>query len=68
MKIRHDGEGDTSSILVHHGQIDHTEDDGLIIANLDKNNSLIEIEILNAIKLLEISLQLLSKQSQIRNL
>ncbi|MGQ9469149.1 MAG: DUF2283 domain-containing protein [Nitrososphaerales archaeon] len=52
MKFSYDGDGDTLSILLSDKQIHHAEDHGLIIANFDEQNNLVEIEILDASKVL----------------
>lgn len=48
MKISYDGLGDTLSILVGRGRIVRAEEQGPIIANFDRKNRLVEIEILSA--------------------
>ncbi len=52
MKISYDGLGDTLSILVGRGRIVRAEEQGPIIANFDRKNRLVEIEILSASKVL----------------
>ena len=52
MKIRYDREGDTLDILVEDRQIHHAEEYGQIIVNYDEKREIVEIEILNASKLL----------------
>jgi uncharacterized protein YuzE len=48
LKISYDGLGDTLSILVGRGRITRAEEQGPIIANFDRKNRLVEIEILSA--------------------
>lgn len=52
MRIKYDGEGDTLDILVKDGQIHHAEEYDQIVVNYDENNTVVEIEILNASKFL----------------
>lgn len=52
MRIRYDRQGDTLDIIIIDGQIHHAEEHGQIIVNYDENGSAIEVEILNASKLL----------------
>jgi len=52
MKIRYDREGDTLSMLLEDRQIHHAEEHGQIIVNYDENGKMVEIEILNASRLL----------------
>ena len=52
MRITYDGDGDTLSIILRNGKIEHAEDRGPIVANFDQRNRLIEIEILSASKVL----------------
>jgi len=52
MKIRYDREGDTLDMLLEDKQIHHAEEHGQIIVNYDEEGKMVEIEILNASKLL----------------
>jgi len=52
MKIRYDREGDTLSMLLGDRQIHHAEEYGQMIVNYNENGKIVEIEILNASKLL----------------
>ena len=52
MKARYDGEGDTLDMLLEDKQIHHAEEHGQIIVNYDERGKIVEIEILNASKLL----------------
>jgi len=52
MKARYDREGDTLDMLLEDRQVHHAEEYGQIIVNYDENNKIVEIEILNASKLL----------------
>ncbi|RLG30292.1 DUF2283 domain-containing protein [Methanosarcinales archaeon] len=52
MRIRYDREGDTLDILLEDRQIHHAEEHGRIIVNYDEKGKIVEIEILNASKLL----------------
>ncbi len=52
MKVRYDREGDTLAMLLEDKQIHHAEEHGQIIVNYDENGKAVEIEILNASKLL----------------
>ena len=52
MKIRYDREGDILSMLLEDRQIHHAEEHGQIIVNYDENGKMVEIEILNASRLL----------------
>ena len=52
MKVNYDGDGDTLSFLLSDGQIHHAEEHGVIIVNFDENDGLVEIEILNASKVI----------------
>jgi len=52
MKIRYDREGDTLDMLLEDKQIHHAEECGQIIVNYDEMGKAVEIEILNASKLL----------------
>lgn len=52
MKIRYDREGDTLSMLLEDRQIHHAEEHGQIIVNYDEKGEIVEIEILNASRLL----------------
>ena len=48
MKIIYDGRGDTLSILLGKRQIVRAEEHGPIIANFDRKDKLVELEIVNA--------------------
>ena len=48
MKINYDGLGDTLSILIARAKIVRAEEHGPIVANFDRKNKLVELEILNA--------------------
>ncbi len=52
MRYRYDREGDTLDILIREGQVHHAEEYGQLIINYDDNNRLVEIEVLNASKIL----------------
>ena len=52
MKVRYDREGDTLDMLLEDGQIHHAEEHGQIIVNYDEKGKIVEVEILNASKLL----------------
>lgn len=52
MKISYDGEGDTLSIILRNNQIHHAEEEGPIITSYDHKGRLVEIEILNASKVM----------------
>jgi len=53
MRIGYDREGDTlDMLLLEDRQIHHAEDYGQIIVNYDEKGKVVEIEILNASKLL----------------
>ena len=52
MKARYDGEGDTLDMLLEDKPIHHAEEHGQIIVNYDERGKIVEIEILNASKLL----------------
>ena len=52
MKARYDREGDTLDMLLEDKQIHHAEEHGQIIVNYDERGKIVEIEILNASKLL----------------
>jgi uncharacterized protein YuzE len=52
MRMKHDREGDTLDILLDNQQIHHGEEHEQIILNYDKEGKIVEIEILNASKLL----------------
>jgi uncharacterized protein YuzE len=52
MRVRYDGEGDTLDMLLEDKQIHHAEEHGQIIVNYDERGKIVEIEILNASKLL----------------
>jgi len=48
VKINYDGLGDTLSILIARRKIVRAEEHGPIVANFDRKNKLVELEILNA--------------------
>jgi uncharacterized protein YuzE len=48
VKINYDGRGDTLSILLEKRQIVRAEEHGPVIANFDRKDKLVELEILNA--------------------
>jgi len=50
MKMKYDREGDVLDILIRDGQIHHAEEYGQVIINYDKENRIVEIEILDASK------------------
>ncbi|RLG69825.1 MAG: hypothetical protein DRO11_07155 [Methanobacteriota archaeon] len=50
--MRYDREGDILDILVGDGQIHHAEEHGRIIVNYDEEGRVVEIEILDASKML----------------
>ena len=52
MRYRYDREGDSLDILIREGQVHHAEEYGQIIINYDDNDRLVEIEVLNASKIL----------------
>ena len=52
MKVRYDREGDTLDMLLEDGQIHHAEEHGQIIVNYGEKGKIVEVEILNASKLL----------------
>ena len=52
MKVRYDREGDTLDMLLEDRQIHHAEEHGQIIVNYDEKGKIVEVEILNASKLL----------------
>ena len=52
MKAWYDREGDTLDMLLEDKQIHHAEEHGQIIVNYDERGKIVEIEILNASKLL----------------
>ncbi|NAZ25896.1 MAG: DUF2283 domain-containing protein [Thermofilum sp.] len=53
MKIRYDREGDVLDILVRDAQIHHAEDYGQVIINYDEESRVVEIEILEASRVLK---------------
>jgi len=53
MKIRYDREGDGLDILVRDAQIHHAEDYGQVIINYDEESRVVEIEILEASRVLK---------------
>jgi len=53
MKIRYDREGDVLDILVRDAQIHHAEDYGQVIINYDQESRVVEIEILEASRVLK---------------
>jgi uncharacterized protein YuzE len=53
MKIRYDREGDVLDILVRDAQIHHAEDHGQVIINYDEESRVVEIEILEASRVLK---------------
>ncbi|HIH96869.1 MAG TPA: DUF2283 domain-containing protein [Thermoplasmata archaeon] len=52
MRVRYDREGDTLDMLLEDRQIHHAEEYGEMIVNYDEKGKIVEIEILNASKLL----------------
>jgi len=52
VKINYDGRGDTLRILIGKRQIVHAEEHGPVIANFDRKNELVELEVLNASEVL----------------
>lgn len=52
MRLRYDREGDVLDVLVMEAQIHHAEEYGQIIVNYDEEGKVVEIEILNASKVL----------------
>jgi uncharacterized protein YuzE len=52
MKVRYDREGDTLDMLLEDRQIHHAEEHGQVIVNYDEKGKIVEVEILNASKLL----------------
>ncbi|NQE46657.1 hypothetical protein C5S31_11610 [ANME-1 cluster archaeon GoMg2] len=52
MRMRYDREGDVLDMLVKEAQIHHAEDYGQIIVNYDEEGKVVEIEIVDASKLL----------------
>jgi len=53
MKIRYDREGGVLDILVRDAQIHHAEDYGQVIINHDEESRVVEIEILEASRVLK---------------
>jgi uncharacterized protein YuzE len=53
MKIRYDREGDVLDILIRDVQIHHAEDYGQVIINYDEESRVVEIEILEASRVLK---------------
>jgi uncharacterized protein YuzE len=53
MKMRYDREGDVLDILVRDAQIHHAEDYGQVIINYDETSRVVEIEILEASRVLK---------------
>jgi uncharacterized protein YuzE len=53
MKIRYDREGDVLDILVRDAQIHHAEDYGQVIINYGDESRVVEIEILEASRVLK---------------
>jgi len=53
MKIRYDRDGDVLDILVRDAQIHHAEDYGQVIINYDEESRVVEIEILEASRVLK---------------
>jgi uncharacterized protein YuzE len=53
MRIRYDREGDVLDILVRDAQIHHAEDYGQVIINYDEESRVVEIEILEASRVLK---------------
>jgi YD repeat-containing protein len=52
MRMRYDREGDVLDVLVKEAQIHHAEEHGQIIVNYDEEGKVVEIEILDASKVL----------------
>jgi len=52
MRMRYDREGDVLDMLVKEAQIHHAEEYGQIIVNYDEEGKVVEIEIVDASKLL----------------
>ncbi len=52
MRVRYDREGDVLDVLVKDAQIHHAEEHGQIIVNYDEAGKVVEIEILDASKVL----------------
>ncbi len=52
MRMKYDREGDTLDILLENEQVHHAEEHEQIVVNYDKKGRIVEIEILNASKLL----------------
>ena len=52
MRLRYDREGDVLDVLVMEAQIHHAEEHGQIIVNYDEEGKVVEIEILDASKVL----------------
>jgi uncharacterized protein YuzE len=50
MKIKYDREGDVLDILIKEKQIHHAEEYDQVIINYDEENKVVEIEILDASK------------------
>jgi uncharacterized protein YuzE len=50
MKIKYDREGDILDILIKEKQIHHAEEYGQVIISYDEENKIVEIEILDASK------------------
>ena len=53
MKIRYDRDGDVLDILVRDAQIHHAEDYGQVIINYDEESRVVEVEILEASRVLK---------------
>ena len=64
MRIKYDRESDVLDILLKEAQIHHAEDYGQVIVNYDKDGNVIEIEILDASKILSEILQNVLKSSK----
>ena len=64
MRIKYDRESDILDILLKDAQIHHAEDYGQVIVNYDKNGEVVEIEILDASKILSEILQNVLKSSK----
>ncbi|KXB06691.1 hypothetical protein AKJ52_01790 [candidate division MSBL1 archaeon SCGC-AAA382C18] len=52
MRIRYDRQGDTLDMLLEDKQIHHAEEHDQVVVNFDEDGKVVEIEILNASKLL----------------
>jgi len=64
MRIKYDRESDVLDILLKDAQIHHAKDYGQIIVNYDKDGEIVEIEILDASKILSEILQNVLKSSK----